>query len=681
MSATSQASSGSDTPLRWGIVGTGAIARRFTAELSESHTSRVVAVGSRNQRSARDFAAEFGLASAHLSYDSLIEDSDVDAVYLAVPHHDHARWAIRAAEAGRHVLCEKPITLHRGDAEAVIDAASASGVFLMEAFMYRCHPQTDLLLRLIGTGILGELRVVEAVHSFRGADRVDGRLLNPDLGGGGILDVGCYCMSGARLVVGAAIGDSAAAEPLEIEGMAHIGSRSGVDEWAVATLRFREGILAHLATGVQVDQPPALRLHGSDASIEVETPWLPGIDGRREHRVTVRQGGRVVGVEVARSDRGLYAIEADEVARCIRLGLSESPAVPWADTVGNMAALDLWRRKVGLSYPAERTESLTTPLRGSLRRPRTDLVPRDTITGIAQPVSRLALGTMLAYGAETWPTAMAMFDAFFELGGNLFDSARRYGQGESDRALGHWMRTRGVREQSVVIAKGAHTPNCDPETLSKELLESLEDLETDYADLYFLHRDNVEVPVGEFVDVLNEHRRAGRIRSFGGSNWTLERVDEANRYAERTGQTGFSAVSNQFSLARMVVPTFPGCLSASDAAWSEWIARTDLALVAWSSLAAGFFARSVDPELQRAWSDPDNEERRARTERLADQLRVAPNAIALAWVLAHPRVFPIIGPRRLAELRQSVEALELTLGPDELAWLDLEADSPGSAKT
>src|SRR5213593_3931163 len=113
---------------------------------------------------------------------------------------------------------------------------------------------------------------------------------------------------------------------------------------------------------------------------------------------------------------------------------------------------------------------------------------------------RLVLGTMLAEGDETWPNAFAVFDAFVEAGLHAFDTARRYGDGQSDRALGAWMASRGVRSSTFVVAKGAHTPGCDPETLSRELAESLVDLQTDYADLYFLHRDNLEVPVGEFVD-------------------------------------------------------------------------------------------------------------------------------------------------------------------------------------
>ena len=268
---------------------------------------------------------------------------------------------------------------------------------------------------------------------------------------------------------------------------------------------------------------------------------------------------------------------------------------------------------------------------------------------------------------------MAVFDEFFERGGNTFDSARRYGDGESDRALGHWMESRHVRQDTVVVAKGAHTPHCDPESLTRQLLKSLADLRTDWADLYFLHRDNPAVPVGEFVEVLNEHLRAGRLRAFGGSNWTAARIDEANRYADAHGLVGFTALSNQFSLARMIRPTFPGCVAASGPEWRAWLERTRIPVVAWSSQAAGFFAGVDAPRLRHAWHDPDNLARRDRATRLSSRLGCAPTTVALAWILRQPlAIFPIIGPRNLAELRASLDALALDLTPAQLGWLDLE---------
>jgi len=202
----------------------------------------------------------------------------------------------------------------------------------------------------------------------------------------------------------------------------------------------------------------------------------------------------------------------------------------------------------------------------------------------------------------------------------------------------------------------------------------------DYVDIYMMHRDNPEIPVGEFIDCLNGEVRAGRMRAFGGSNWALERVEAANAYAEARGLQGFSAVSNNFSLARMVDPVWTGCIQASDPKSREWLTRRQLPLMPWSSQARGFFAGRADPkdlsdrELVRCWYSEDNFRRLARAEELARKRGVLPIQIALAYVLCQP--FPtlaLIGPRTLAETRTSLPALDIALSADELRWLNLEA--------
>ena len=662
------------TELRWGIVATGVIARAFARHLPTSASGRLVAVASRDGERARRFAVDLGGVRAHGSYEALLEDGDVDAVYIATPHPLHAAWAVRAAEAGKHVLCEKPLTVNEAEASAVVEAAADHGVFLMEAFMYRCHPQTAALVSLLHAGAVGDVRVIEAVHSFRGSDDPAGRLLANDLGGGGILDVGCYCVSGARLVAGVALGGDVA-EPVRVSGAAHVGS-TGVDEWAVASLGFESGIVAHLSCGVAVHQPPVLRVHGADGTITVTSPWLPTADGEMTTRITVERSGEPVETVAVTAERGLYAYQADVVAAGVAAGAQEAtvPAPSWADSLGNMRVLDAWRRSVGVAYHAESEAGLRLPVHGrALRRLAT--MPTGSIAGVARPVSRAVLGTMVAEGPETLATALGIFDAFAERGGNAFDTAYTYGDGESDKALGHWLDTRGVRPSCVVIGKGAHTPLCDPEHLTLQLEQSLERLRTDHLDVYALHRDNADVPVDEFVDVLNEHHRAGRIHAFGGSNWTAARIDAANDYARAHGLVGFTAVSNQFSLARMIRPTYEGTLSASEPEFREWLAaRPGVALLAWSSQAAGFFSGlTPDGFLGHAWFDDDNLERRRRAEQLAGERGVEPVTVALAWVLHQPlTAFPIIGPRRLAELRTSLAALQLALTPERVAWLDLE---------
>ena len=287
--------------------------------------------------------------------------------------------------------------------------------------------------------------------------------------------------------------------------------------------------------------------------------------------------------------------------------------------------------------------------------------------------ARIVLGTMVAEDEGTVALAHGVFDAFFERGGTAFDTAHKYGDGWSDIALGRWLTARGVRGECTVIGKGAHTPDCNPDGLTRQLHESLERLATDHLDVYLLHRDNLEVPVAEFVDVVNEHIAAGRIRAWGGSNWTAARIDEANAYAADRDLVGMTVVSNQLSLARMIVPTFEGCLGASDPEFRRWLDERGHTLIAWSAQAAGFFT-SLTPDgyLGHAWFDDDNLERRRRAEQLAGELGVLPVTVALAWVLHQPpNIRPIIGPRSLDELRTSLAACDVDLTPEQVAWLDL----------
>jgi len=234
----------------------------------------------------------------------------------------------------------------------------------------------------------------------------------------------------------------------------------------------------------------------------------------------------------------------------------------------------------------------------------------------------------------------------------------------------------------VILGKGAHTPFCDPENLSTQLLESLERMQTDHVDIYLMHRDNPEIPAGEFIDVLNEHKKAGRIHAFGGSNWSIERVDEANAYAGKHGLTGFSAVSNNFSLARMVQPVWRGCIAASTPEARAWHERTQMPVLAWSSQARGFFTDRAHPdkrdnaELVNSWYSEDNFQRRERAIELAGKEGVLPINIALAYVLTQRfPTFALIGPRTIEETRTTMPGLEVSLTPAEVRWLNLETDS------
>ena len=261
-----------------------------------------------------------------------------------------------------------------------------------------------------------------------------------------------------------------------------------------------------------------------------------------------------------------------------------------------------------------------------------------TVPGVDKPVSRLVMG------CDNQPDirhAAVMFDHYFERGGNTFDTAHIYGGGRMESLLGAWIANRGVRDDVVIIGKGAHTPANHPDRVAPQLDVSLERLGTDHVDLYFLHRDNPDVGVGEWIDALNRECDAGRMRAFGASNWSLARVREANAYARANGLRPFAAVSNQFSLARMVDAVWPGCVSASTPEWRTWLAAEGLALFPWSSQARGFFtprfdavrakvSSGVDPrrgnqpsddEMRRCWFAEDNFARRERAVAMAGRTR------------------------------------------------------------
>jgi aryl-alcohol dehydrogenase-like predicted oxidoreductase len=388
----------------------------------------------------------------------------------------------------------------------------------------------------------------------------------------------------------------------------------------------------------------------------------------------------------------------------------------WADSLGNLATLDRWRAAIGLTYDAERLDApvkrlspgplvvrpgatmtdaeiadqlhiskrtVTTHLgqiraRPNLaRRAEAAAMTYGEIAGVGKPLSRLVLGVD---NQAAMPHAAVMFDDFVERGGTVFDTAYTYMGGLSEQLLGRWVEDRGVRESVVILDKGGHTPYCDPESVRRQFAESLDRLRTDYVDIYMLHRDNTGIPVGEFVDLLNEQRDAGRLRVYGVSNWSIERIEAANAYAAANGRAGIGAVSNNLSLARMVDAPWAGCVSSSGAEWRAWLERTQTPLMPWSSQARGFFTgraapdRHDDPELVRSWYSDDNFARLGRVERMAVERHVSPIVIALAWVLSQPfPTFPLIGPRTLSETDSSMQALTVPLTPEEVAWLNLDA--------
>ncbi|TDW81552.1 aryl-alcohol dehydrogenase-like predicted oxidoreductase [Kribbella pratensis] len=658
-----------DHTLRWGIIGTGNIASRFASQVPTSKTNEVVAVGSRSLESANTFADKWDIANRHGSYDDLLADATVDAVYIATPHPMHVEWAIKAAEAGKHVLCEKPLAINRAWAEAMIEAAVRNDVFLMEAYMYRCLPQTKLIAQLVRDGEIGTVHQIQATFAFAAGYRPESRIFADDLAGGGILDVGGYPVSMARLIAGAATGQPYA-DPAAVSAVGHVGE-TGADEWTVATLFFDGGVTAQVSTGVRLADQNQVRIFGSEGYLVVEDPWFGG-DGKPTH-VTLHRVGeepRDISAEPAL----IYTAEAEAVQAAIQSGAKQAPEMTWADTLGNLTVQDQWRAAIGQQYASERDDAIIPTATGRPLTRRDDApMTYGKVPGVDKQVSRLVMGVD---NQQTLPHAAVIFDDFVERGGTTFDTAYIYGGGRGEKLLGQWMKSRGNRDDLVVIGKGAHTPYCDPESITRQLHESLERLQTDHVDLYFMHRDNEDIPVSEFVDVLDEHFKAGRIKAFGGSNWSTARFDEANAYAEANSKQPFTLLSNHLSLARAYDVPWAGCRHVADDESQKWLRERQVALFPWSSQARGFFTGRAKPEdtsdqeLVRCFYSDENFRRLDRARELAAAKGVEPTAIALAWLLHQPYpVFPLIGPRHVSETRTSTPGLSVTLTDDEVAYL------------
>lgn len=302
------------------------------------------------------------------------------------------------------------------------------------------------------------------------------------------------------------------------------------------------------------------------------------------------------------------------------------------------------------------------------------------IAGLPLPASQIALGG-LAFREASEEQWTSLLDAYFERGGNFIDTAHAYGGGQSERIIGRWIADRGVREQVVLLTKGAHPARGEwhrvrPEEIERDLFESLDRLQVDSVDVYLLHRDDPRVGVDELIDCLNEHYRAGRFKCFGASNWRVSRIREANAYAQSKGLQGFALSSPSLSLAQPNENPWRGCIAVTrdELRWHE---SHQFPLLAWSSQARGFFSGRYSPDVRddefmvRVYYSPQNWERLERARRLAAEKGVEPIQIALAYVLCQPfPTFAAIGPVNNDELFSSLRAATVVLSEDEVRWLD-----------
>lgn len=325
------------TKTRWGILGTGNIASQFARGLAVMDDAELVAVGSRTAESAHEFGERFGARNRHGSYAELAGDPDVEAIYIATPHPLHKDNTLLCLAAGKAVLCEKPFAINASQAQEMIDSARQRGVFLMEAMWTRFLPHMVKLRELLAAEVIGEVRMLQADFGFRTSFNPQGRLFDPALGGGALLDVGIYPASLASMIFGT---------PERVASLAHLGA-TGVDEQSAMIFGYSGGRLALLSQAIRTNSPHEALLLGTKGKIRVHSSWWKAapitlsVDGQPDELIDVPSVGNG------------YNYEAAEVGRCLREGRTESEVMPLDETLAIVKTLDELRAQWGLRYPGE----------------------------------------------------------------------------------------------------------------------------------------------------------------------------------------------------------------------------------------------------------------------------------------------------------------------------------------
>jgi dihydrodiol dehydrogenase / D-xylose 1-dehydrogenase (NADP) len=331
-------SMGNAYKVKWGIISTGSIASQFVADLLHASNGVAYAVGSRNQESADEFARKYNIPQAYATYEELVNDPEVDAVYIGTPHPFHKDNALLALRAGKVVLCEKPFTVNSVELEEVISYAREHKLFLMEAMWSRFLPVHGKIREWIAEGRIGEVRLVKADLGFRTDWNPSSRLLDPKLGGGGLLDVGIYPVSLASMIFGP--------NPEKIQSTVSIGD-TGVDEHFSLLLSYGDGKTAALNGGVRLRMLDQAYIFGTEGYIVIPDTLV----NPRSVELYINDEK----VETFTDDRPSngYAFEAEEVGRCLQSGLTESPIMPLDESLAIMKLLDDIRAQWGLKYPGE----------------------------------------------------------------------------------------------------------------------------------------------------------------------------------------------------------------------------------------------------------------------------------------------------------------------------------------
>jgi len=328
--------------LRWGILGTGYIAKQFAENLASSRRGRLRAVASRSESSAAAFAREFDSVRAWGSYEQLLTDQEVDAVYIALPNSMHMPWTLDALRAGKHVLCEKPMASNTKQAGQMFAEAAKANRVLVEAFMYRSHPLMKAVWQQVQQGVIGPLRLIRSSFCDRAENPQEMTCFDRKLAGGSLMDIGCYCLNFSR--------HFAQAEPdsFNVTGRLY---KNSVDELTTGTLSFPNGILAQFTCGMCLEADNSAMLCGENGYIEIPTPWQPPMQQASFNIAKKTGAGDSLPTKktyYVDADRPLYALEADDFAAVVLDGVP--PTITQADTIGNMVALDRLRAEVGVCF-------------------------------------------------------------------------------------------------------------------------------------------------------------------------------------------------------------------------------------------------------------------------------------------------------------------------------------------
>jgi len=320
--------------LRWGLLSTARINRALLSPLRASDRNELTAVASRDLERAQTYAKERDIPRVFGSYEAMLADPDIDVIYNPLPNNMHPEWTVKAAQAGKHVLCEKPLANTVEEVDTIAEAAQKAGVVVMEAFMYRHHPQTLKVKELVDGGAIGKLQLIRGSFTFAISNEDDVRL-NASLGGGSIWDVGCYPISYARLITDA--------EPIEVFGWQITGQRNGVDETFAGQMRFPNNVFAQFDSGFRTPRRSHIELAGTEGTIEVPQPFQP----YSNEKIVIRNGDKEQVIEIPGED--LYLGEVENMADAILYG--KAIRMSLADSRNNVATIQALLRSAQEGKP------------------------------------------------------------------------------------------------------------------------------------------------------------------------------------------------------------------------------------------------------------------------------------------------------------------------------------------